>query len=276
MTKKKNNRKCTVLFLLVLITSLAQAQTIYGVRNGLGLTAAERKNDKESTEDISAMMGYQIGIASEKILMLTATYLFGDHPSPHPKMNYNAQTDTIKKTYRFKQPNKREKIYLHLSQPQFNFLRIMPENEDVKGSRGIFGGSIGLDYHHSYNQFIHFEVSAFSNSGIILPPPNDEDMMSSGGINLSNNHKFGRFSLGYGLSYSEYTWGKYSWFFVVIPKDTKSHNAFGLVFPAYFHAAKFLNIGVVYKPTFYRPNISKKFSYEHLVSIDFAWKIRLL
>jgi len=399
----KKNRKFTLLLLLVVITSIAQAQTNFGVRTGLGLTSAERKIDKKSTEDISSLLGYQIGVASEKNLfkdfvygrldflfffqkwentgwkndnpestiklnylqvnpmlkigppywsdfyvqsglyigyairgknngqiiqfgkeadkmkaldfggvmglgwqydhiqlgfdlqlgfsnlsniknttlrnrnlMLTATYLFGDHPSPQAKMNYNAQTDTIKKPYRFKLSNKREKIYLHFSLPQFNFLRMMPENEGAKGSRGIRGGAIGLEYHYSNNQYIHFEVSFFSNYGLILPPHNDEDLMSSDGINFSNNHKLGRFSLGYGLSYSNYTLGKYFWFLFVLPIDTKSHNAFGLVFPVYFHAAEFLNIGVVYKPTFFRPNISNNFSYEHLVTIDFAWKIRIL
>ena len=74
MKKKKKNRKCTVLLLLVLITSLAQAQTIFGVRTGLGLTGAERKINKKSTEDISSMMGYQIGVASEKILLKDFVY----------------------------------------------------------------------------------------------------------------------------------------------------------------------------------------------------------
>ncbi|MCL2651139.1 MAG: hypothetical protein FWD60_08985, partial [Candidatus Azobacteroides sp.] len=51
---------------------------------------------------------------------------------------------------------------------------------------------------------------------------------------------------------------------------SKSHKAFGLIFPIYFHVEKSFYISIVYRPTF-----SNKFAYEHLISIDFAWKIEL-
>ena len=113
--------------------------------------------------------------------------------------------------------------------------------------------------------------------------------MSSTYVSLSNNHKIQQFSLGYGLSFTKNTWnitdyGRWDYEYdeqdEIIPpliKDpiTKSHFAFGLIFPIYFQLSEHFNIGVVYRPTFYRPNMTDKFSYEHLISVDFAWKIRL-
>jgi hypothetical protein len=55
----------------------------------------------------------------------------------------------------------------------------------------------------------------------------------------------------------------------------KSDDALGFVFPAYMYFRKVLGVGVIYRPSFYRPNMTDKFQYEHLISIDFVWKIRL-
>ena len=378
--------QCTILLVLVLATNFAQAQTVYGVRAGWGLSDVVRKIDKKPNDGILGKRCFQIGIASKKLLfdefvygqldfifysqkwkntnlestinlnyiqvnpmlkirppylsrfyvqsglylgcaisgknndqkiqfgrktdqmkafdfggsiglgwlfdniqfgfdmqfgfanlsnvkkiternrnmMFNTTYLFGNRQS-HPT-NVN-QTDIIGETYSTDQTNKKEKLFLHLSISPFIFFRMFTENEGFKVSTDIFGVSIGFDYYYSYNHFIHLEAFAFSNY-----PSNNEHIMSSESANLSNNHKFGRISLGYGFFYAKYTLAKTRWFSVV---PIESHNAFGLVFPAYFHAAQFFNIGIVYKPTFYKRDMTNKFSYEYLVSIDFAWKIRL-
>jgi len=177
--------------------------------------------------------------------------------------NYSHQTETIRK---------KEKLFLHLSISPVNSFLMVTKNADAKVRTGIIGSSFGLDYRYLYNQFILLEALAIS-SFYEIPSSNDGDIISSWSINLSNNHKFGRFSLGYGFSYVEYTLGRLWWFSVI---TTESHNAFGLVFPAYYYAAKYFKMGVVYRPTFYRPNMTDRFLYEHLISIDFAFKIRLI
>ena len=76
--------------------------------------------------------------------------------------------------------------------------------------------------------------------------------------------------------YAKNTWKYHDWgLFSILSKGKESHYAFGLVFPAYFPIGKDTNVEVVYRPTFYRPNMTDKFVYEHLISIDFAGKIRL-
>lgn len=55
----------------------------------------------------------------------------------------------------------------------------------------------------------------------------------------------------------------------------KRNLALGFVFPTYFQFGEYFSVGVIYRPTFYRPDLTDKFAYEHLISVDFAWKIRL-
>jgi hypothetical protein len=168
-------------------------------------------------------------------------------------------------------------LYLHLSLPAINPLLMKPKNERTKAMVGVGGITVGLDYYHSQKQFIHLGVSGLW-GGITFK--NDElKAITSEYISFSNNHKNRQFSIGYGLSYARNTWyySKLSWFWFIPSAESikKSHDAFGLIFPAYYQVREYFKIGIVYRPTFYRPNTTGKFAYEHLISLDFAVKIRL-
>ncbi len=180
--------------------------------------------------------------------------------------------------------NNKGELYLHFSMPYINSFCLQPQDESYKVSTGFWGFSTGLDYYHSQNQFLNMGVSAVMD--FFLPFPAAVDLIgeheaaNSVYVSLSNNHKIGRFSIGYGLSYGRNTWSftYHDWGGTPPPtRDlvTRRSNAAGLIFPAYFQLVEYFNIGVVYRPTFYRPNLPDKFSYEHLISVDFAWKIRI-
>ena len=202
----------------------------------------------------------------------------------YPKRIYINSADTISKYYHYSQSDNKGELHLHLSLPYINSFSLKPQNEARKANTGFWGLSIGLDYYHSNNQFVNLGTSGVLD--FFLPTLGavdligEHELMNSWYISLSNNHKLRRFSVGYGLSYGKNTWslGYSDWGDPPPPtRDpvTKSHNAFGLIFPTYFQCSEHFNIGVVYRPTFYRPNLTDKFSYEHLISIDFAWKISI-
>ena len=194
----------------------------------------------------------------------------------------------------FGKANNKDELYLHLSLPFFNPFRMMPENEGAKIDIGFIGINFGLDYYHSGNQFINlgFSSVAGGTKRTVIPNPNppilhiktvEREFMSTNYFSLSNNHKIGRFSIGYGLSFARNIWEyqkvNWIWFFIpwpnILDSVQKNHNTFGLIFPAYYQIGEYFNFGVVYRPTFYRPSMPDKFAYEHLISVDFAWKIRL-
>ena len=201
---------------------------------------------------------------SVKIIMIAiATILIADVA--------NAQTE------RNSRANKKEKLYLHLSLPFINSFCMKLENEGTNVKTGIFGVSVGLDYHHSKNQFVHLGASSVTH--LFSMPKSNGELMTSEYISLSNNHIIKKFTIGYGFSYGKNYWEKWEkgWGWLsLIPTESENHHVFGLTFPTYFQITKFFNVGIIYNPTFYRPAMLKKFLYEHVISVDFAFKIRII
>ena len=183
----------------------------------------------------------------------------------------NAQTEWNSRA------NKKEKLYLHLSSPFINSFCMKFENKDTNVKTGIFGVSVGLDYHHSKNQFVHLGASSVTH--LFSMAKSNGELMTSEYISLSNNHIIEKFTIGYGFSYGKNYWEKRvkGWGLLsLIPTEIENHHVFGLAFPTYFQITKLFNVGIIYNPTFYRPTMAKKVLYEHTISIDFAFKIRII
>jgi len=210
----------------------------------------------------------------------------GNNPKryTYPSRIYINSADTIAKYYKYALSRQKGELDLHLSLPYINSFLLSPDNEGTKINTGFWGITAGLDYYHSKNQFVNLSCSGVADFFIPFPAAIDFsgewEFMSSKYISLSYNHRYKRFSFGYGLSYSRNNWDfRYYDMWDQLPPTRepvkKSHIAYGLIFPSYFQLGKYFNIGLVYRPTFYRPDLRDKFKYEHLISIDFAWKIRL-
>lgn len=58
--------------------------------------------------------------------------------------------------------------------------------------------------------------------------------------------------------------------------DSKSDYSVGFIFPLYIQAGEYFNIGLLYGPSFLTIKPTTEFKYEHLISIDFAWKIPII
>ena len=286
----------------VTVNTTEQSKIIYkqdtiNTVNNKALLKVERKRDPLSIVATTDSLTKPIRIGARNSVMYWANiYNYGigmliDMNNPkrytYPDKIYINSADATSRYYRYGKANNKGELYLHQSYTIFNPFRMIPENENVKVNTGFWGATIGVDYYHSKNQFIHLGVSGVSggrtsilDSTALFLKVKKVEFMSSEHISLSNNHKIKRFSIGYGLSYAKNTWTyRKVWWFVIFPaieeEIVKSHNAFGFIFPTSFQIGDYFNIGVVYRPTFYRPNMPDKFLYEHLISFDFGWKIRL-
>jgi hypothetical protein len=193
-------------------------------------------------------------------------------------------TDTSVKIYDYYQVPKKGNILLHISLPWINSFYFRPDYEKVKLNTGFWGVTLGLDYFYNDKQFLNLSATAVSDFFLPIPAVVDLsgefEFMGSTYLSLSNNHKIQRLSLGYGISYTRNTWQfKYIDRFDP-PSPTrepvkKSWNSFGLFFSSYYQIGRRFNFGIVYRPSFIRPNTADIFKYEHLISIDFAWRIKL-
>ncbi len=178
-------------------------------------------------------------------------------------------------------PKNHRDLYLNISLPYVNTFYLKPQGFDSKSNTGFFGLGLGVDYHYSKRMFLNANVAFATDLATPVPASvtydGEHELFTTGYISVSNNHLFNRFSVGYGLSFANNSWKIFD------RKDAlpgqkdikKSHNALGLVFPVYGQLGKAFHLGVVYRPTFFTPSLDKKFEYEHLISFELAWKIRL-
>ena len=271
-----------------------EQETVSTESNKADLTV-ERKRDPIQITAVTDSLTKTFEVKSKNSFMywcnIVSNYglgMFIDKDSPkrysYPSRIYINSADTVGRYFRYGQSNNKGEFYLHLSLPHINSFRLTPEDEGAKINTGFWGINVGLDYYHSKGQFINLGVSGVLDFFVPVPAAvdiiGDYELMRSEYISLSNNHRLKRFSLGYGLSYARNTWDFRYYDRFDPPPPTrepvdKSHNAIGLIFPTYFQCGDRFYIGLIYRPTFLRPALTKKFQYEHLISIDFAWKIRL-
>lgn len=202
-----------------------------------------------------------------------------------PNRAYVKKSDSPSNYLRFDPRDRKGQIFLNISLPWVNTFCLKPDNENYKSNVGFWGIALGLDYYHSKHQFLTLTASAVTDFFVPVPAAVDYrgsyEIMSSSYIALSNNHKIRNFYLGYGVSFAKNTWNLH---YSGSQRDTlpidklprkRSGNAIGFTFPVYYQLGKHFYAGVIYRPTILRFSTSPQFAYEHLISIDFGWKIRL-
>ena len=186
--------------------------------------------------------------------------------------------DSTTRIYSAIKPTKKGNLFVHVSLPYVNNFYFKPD-AGSKHSTGFMGISGGLDYYYRNERYVNLSVSTMMDFFIPFPVPVDYDggqydFLSTNCLSLSNNRRIKRFTYGYGLSYVRNNW-RFRDYDNHENDLEESYNAFGLVFPMYYQLGKSFHIGMIYRPTFYRPGLEKNFNYEHTISIDLAWKIKV-
>jgi len=172
---------------------------------------------------------------------------------------------------------------VYFSIPYVNSFYLSHPSGWREAETGFLGYSIGFDYHYPLNSYFQVNYAHAINFPFFVPGPiNYKDPVQhikAKSISLSHNHKIKRLSLGYGLSYTWYRW-EYSInndpdFYLPNLMEKINYQSLGFVFPAYYHIGQNFRIGLTYKPSFYRPNFTEKWAYDHTISFDFALRLRL-
>lgn len=202
----------------------------------------------------------------------------------YPQNIYLNTNDTLSRYTKYDPFSKKGQMLIHLSLPYVNSFRLIPEHQNTKVNTGFWGISMGLDYYHSKHQYLNISVSGVTDFFLPFPAAvdfyGDYEISSSVYVSLSNNHKVKRFSYGYGLSYAKNNW-EYYYNNVNLSSPIsmdpvrKKYDAFGFILSSCYEVIPHCLVGVIYRPTFLRPDIKPVFKYEHLISIDLAWKIRI-
>lgn len=204
----------------------------------------------------------------------------------YPKRVRVNLSDTTEPYLSLKPQSSANSIHLHLSMPYVNSFLLRPDGEtDSKINTGFLGLSGGLDFYYTPKKFIHLSVSGAIDAFTPIPAAVDVDgeyeVMASLFFSASHNHRFNKFLLGSGLSLSRNLWRfTYNAFSEETPPPSRDpvrriNDAMGFVFPAYYRVSDHFYVGAIYRPTLLRLSARNRFDYEHLISLDLAWKIGL-
>ena len=116
-----------------------------------------------------------------------------------------------------------------------------------------------------------------------FPAPVDAEynkILSSFYINLTDNILHNRFTFGYGLNYSSNTWREWTRNFdeIDLPTSTSktiTNKNIGVTLNSYYRFGKALHMGLIYQPSLLNLNRNPELIYEHLISLEFNWRINL-
>lgn len=181
-------------------------------------------------------------------------------------------------------PTRKGRLNLTYSLPWVNSFYLQPNQETSKVNTGFWGISAGLEYFYKENKYVALTGNAVMDFFIPFPAAVDfsgeMENMYSIYTSLTDNYKFRRFTVGYGVNFSRNTWKLvYHDRFDPPPPSrepsTKSSNSFGFTLDGYHQIGKRFYIGLIYRPTFLNVYPDVDFKYEHLISMDFRWKIRI-
>jgi len=174
---------------------------------------------------------------------------------------------------------------LRLSLPHINSFYLQPSGEsDSKVNTGFWGLGVGLLVRHSQSQSLGLSASVGTDFPVPVPAAIDfygeHEFMTAYALDLTNNHTQGRFSLGYGLSYSTNQWElKYyddpEWDPPTRDPIKLRGRSLGLAFPAYYTLSDRFSLGLKYRPYLYRFGADAGFRYEHVISVEIAWNLGL-
>ncbi len=173
----------------------------------------------------------------------------------------------------------KNELYLNVSIPEINYIYQYTQYAGYVQNGGFMGISAGIDYYHKPLQFVNLSGTIALTYPAPIPIPMEYfgpyDVAYTKHISFSNNHRFWFLSAGYGLSFSQNVWrfynnemGNWSMPYSIIKKN----YALGFVFPVYIKLSRVFHLGFIYRPSFYRPHTFEPLKYEHLMSMELAWK----
>jgi hypothetical protein len=173
-------------------------------------------------------------------------------------------------------------INIKNSLPWINSFYLQPKYETSKINTGFWGVSLGLEYFYRSNKFASITGNAVTDIFIPVPAAVDYkgnyENMSSIYLDMSDNYKFRRFSIGYGLNYAKNIWAlKQGYFKTDSMREpvTRENQSIGISLNGYFQLGKYIFLGLIYRPSLININPIWELKYQHLISIDFGWKIRI-
>ena len=186
---------------------------------------------------------------------------------------------------RFNPIGKKGDAYLQVSLPYLNHFYFQPDGEpDAKSNAGFLGFSVGMDYYFQDQQFCQLTLGAAMDFPLPFPAPIDfvgeNESLTTVYAQLSHQFHLNRWKFGYGLSVAQDTWRLTTGLDIGTPPSTrdpvtKSEWMLGAVLPIHYQINGSFHLGLQYRPSLLRIENDFNWSYEHMTSLELAWKFQL-
>jgi hypothetical protein len=187
----------------------------------------------------------------------------------------------IKKAFK---PFRKGDVRLDLKLPHFNYLALNPNTTFRDSKIGFNGYGIGFEYSYADNKFLETSASLVATFELPFPAHIDRaynKSLYSYYFSFTDNFIKRRFSAGYGLNYSSNYWNEWQRNIgtkgLPITSNTEYLNkTLGITLNSYYKVDKSLSLGLIYRPSLLKVNDNVGLSYEHLISLELNWRIKLL
>lgn len=188
------------------------------------------------------------------------------------------------------QPFKNGDLRLDLKLPHLNYLALNPDREFRDSEFGFNGYGIGAEYSYGDNKFVEASSSFAMTFEFPFPAPVDAEynkILYSFYFNVTDNIIKNRFTFGYGLNYSLNTWKEWTRDFdnwegdimkygLITSSKVHTNRNLGVHFNSFYRLGKTIHLGLIYQPSLLNLNGRPKLIYEHLISLEVNWRIKLL
>lgn len=172
---------------------------------------------------------------------------------------------------------------LDLKLPWLNHLSLNPERQFKESRFGFVGEGLGIEYNYTKNKYLETSASFAATSEIPFPVHIDKEYNKSLWtfyVTLTDNTIKKRFTIGYGINYSINTWAEWTRDFDTIGLPTNysktlTNKNWGITLNSFFRVGKSFNIGLFYQPSLLNLDNKLDFIYEHLISLEVNWRIKL-
>ena len=204
----------------------------------------------------------------------------------YPQLVYINMEDTSKTAYVTHKPFLQNKYELVINPPVAN-ISIMRYNY-VLPSGTPLALVAAFNYHYNNSNFFSIEAGAAvaSRKHNIYTPDNissyyfayPSEHKTAQYFNLTHNHVFHRFNIGYGISAGRHTATRY--FARYRMADTAIYSAdylsLGAVASAHYRLSNRIYFGISYQPQIIAKEQTTKILYEHILNFGFSWRFHLL
>ena len=171
---------------------------------------------------------------------------------------------------------------LKLGLPYANNFLLRPVDEGLRSRTGWVGLEVGVEHQRSARSFLALEGSLNGAAGALglMHTEGEFERYISGSLSFSNNVLLGRVSLGLGISVARNTWS-YTRTFVADstpssrPLVDRRTTDLGLIFNGYCRIGRAFHAGLIYRPYIFTFDVRDPWQYQHVISIDLMWRIRL-